>query len=156
MINYLVAAILVLEVLLQASCQTTSNCGEVGTIGDSNTGCPDLPQVFENFCQDVYGAIDKYFLTEDRRCIILHRKFNRESRGETFCNRAVRRLKRISRNEDRNVTATVHTTFCEGPIRGFTATLNADALKAVCGIPRKFKIGSVSLDNAVTIPITEE
>ena len=37
MINYLVAAILVLEVLLQASCQTTSNCGEVGTIGDSNT-----------------------------------------------------------------------------------------------------------------------
>jgi len=36
MVNYLVAAILILAVALKASSQTVSNCGEVGNIGDGN------------------------------------------------------------------------------------------------------------------------
>ena len=36
MINYLAAATLIVVGILQVSCQTTSNCGELSTIGDNN------------------------------------------------------------------------------------------------------------------------
>jgi len=66
MINYLVAAILIIAVALKASSQTASNCGEVGTTGDSNnvflslhskSRCNILIGLSSSLCQDVYGAI---------------------------------------------------------------------------------------------------
>lgn len=46
-----------------------------------------------------------------------------------MCNKTVRKLKNESRRT--NVNATIHDVFCDGPVRGFTATLNSNGLKWV-------------------------
>ena len=82
-----------------------------------------------NFCADVYEAIDAYFLEEDQRCIVLLGEFRNVTRGERICNTTVRKLMRASRLTD--VNATVNNVFCNGVIKGFSATLNGKGLKWV-------------------------
>ena len=46
-----------------------------------------------------------------------------------MCSKIVNFL--ITESEQTDVNATIHNVFCEGPIRGFSATLNREGLKWV-------------------------
>ena len=49
-----------------------------------------------------------------------------------MCNKIVRFLTTASEQTD--VNATINHVFCEGPIRGFSATLNGEGLKWVSDV----------------------
>lgn len=48
-----------------------------------------------------------------------------------MCNKIVTKLMNPWPSEETNVNATVHHQFCDGVVKGFSATLNGDGLRWV-------------------------
>ena len=78
---------------------------------------------------DVFQAIEKYFQVEDQNCTIIFKRFKNVDQGTRVCNKIVELLMTASQETD--VNATINNVFCEGPITGFSATLNGKGLRWV-------------------------
>ena len=77
----------------------------------------------------MFKAIETYFQEEDQDCIVLFGTFKNTTRGERLCERTINKLMVASKQTD--VDATIKTEFCDGAIKGFSATLNSKGLKWV-------------------------